>query len=365
MKGMWDMAIHQFSRAVSLNDRSPLFHMGLAEMHLAKGDMSKAVKSWESALELDPNNAQALTNISAVAMEMHDWEKAIVVAKRAIDVGASSSIVHYNMGMSCLAVGASDLAIEYLEKACIIDDQDPSNRLALGEAYVAKGELDKGISCWESILEGFPDHLDALYNLGLIYLQNHFGERSKEYFTKVLEISPGYLPARINLGIYYHMLGEYDASLKEWEEVLLIDAENLQALGNIVEILILQNKDQDALHKLDQALGMYPQEPRLLFLKGWLLWKRGELVGTLQSWQKAGEANPEVLPSYADRVRDLLGDDGFDRLKSAAGTEMFPVLNSIQGILGGELHQQIQLKQEEEHQARNSLIDRVKNLFRS
>ncbi|MCL2547660.1 MAG: tetratricopeptide repeat protein [Symbiobacteriaceae bacterium] len=364
MKGMWDMAIHQFNRAINLNDRSSLFYLGLAEMHLAKGDFKEAEKAWESALEIDPNNIQALTNISAIALELHDWEKAIVIAKRAIDLGATSSMVHYNMGMSCMAVGAYDLAIEYLEKACTFDSADTSNLLALGEAYVTKGELDKGIRCWESIIDQFPQHLDALYNLGLVYLHNQMGDRSREYFIRALAIDSTYLPARINLGIYYHMLGDLEASLIEWEEVLKVDHQHGQALGNIAEILLLQERYDQAEERLTHALSIYPDDSRLLFLKGWLAWELNRYQEVLASWHHARDGSAEVLQAYADRLRILLATNGFEQLSAIADKSTESLLDELHKVLSGEAEEMDKLKQQNDLKEKRTLLDRIRDIFK-
>ena len=44
-----------------------------------------------------------------------------------------------------------------------------------------------------------PRHPDALYNRGIILMEDGQFEVARKHFARVLEISPGYEPARINL----------------------------------------------------------------------------------------------------------------------------------------------------------------------
>jgi len=364
MKGMWDMAIHQFNRAIRLRENVPLYHLGLAEMQLAKADFTAARKEWEFVLEIDEKNVTALSNLSAVAMEEHDWERALMIGKRAIECGATNALVFFNMGMACIAIGASDLAVQYLEEACLADDEDLSNHLALGEAYVTKGELQKGIDKWEYILSKDPQNTDALYNLGLVHMQNLMTEKGKAYLEQVLAINPAYLPARANLGIYHYQREELETSLAIWEEILKYDPRHQQSLGNIVEIFLRQEEFGSAEQRLGHALDIYPNDARFHFLKGWLAWEKGNISQVLPEWRFAKQNAVDVFTAYAPRLSLLLQNNGYEKLVQVASSGDVALLEELSDILQGKSDEKAQVAARAATSERRSLLNRIRDIFK-
>ena len=123
-------------------------------------------------------------------------------------------------------VGDTDRAIDYYEKAKIIDNEDDHIYVALGEAYFSKylktrdkgfytqsienliqaielnpkndtayrdlgndygeeGNLEGAIYCWEKSLELKPDHYIILFNLGLAYFETGNKNKASKYFKQI------------------------------------------------------------------------------------------------------------------------------------------------------------------------------------
>lgn len=62
-KGLWDLAIDQYSKAIELNQDSPTPYVNMGNAYYQKGDIDNAESAWRIALKLDPSNEVVSTNL--------------------------------------------------------------------------------------------------------------------------------------------------------------------------------------------------------------------------------------------------------------------------------------------------------------
>jgi tetratricopeptide (TPR) repeat protein len=69
-------------------------------------------------------------------------------------------------------------------------------------------QFDKALECFNRILQSDPDHLEATYNVGIIYQAMKQPEKSIGYFLKCLQINPNTVPAYEQLIRSYQIIGD-------------------------------------------------------------------------------------------------------------------------------------------------------------
>jgi len=94
-------------------------------------------------------------------------------------------------------------AIEAYSKALEIDDNDPNILTDLGIMFRRVGWYDKAVASFEKASRLDPTHLQSLYNLGIVYLNdlNDVGKATEawERFVAVNPDSPGAAKVRVEL----------------------------------------------------------------------------------------------------------------------------------------------------------------------
>ncbi len=82
-------------------------------------------------------------------------------------------------------------AIEAYDKALNIDDNDPDILTDQGVMYRRVGWFDKALKNFEKANELNPQHVQSLYNLGIVY-RDDLGDKNnaKKAWTRYLEIAP-------------------------------------------------------------------------------------------------------------------------------------------------------------------------------
>jgi tetratricopeptide (TPR) repeat protein len=121
------------------------------------GDFESAIVEYEAALELEPDNVSALTNLGVAYYSTGDLDGAIAQYNKAIEIAPEDADIYSN----------------------------------LAAAYVQKGQLDKALETYETAVKHNPDLAEAHFGLGVIHLQMGNADGAIEAFEKFQELDTG------------------------------------------------------------------------------------------------------------------------------------------------------------------------------
>lgn len=223
-----------------------------------------------------------------------------------------------------------------LMSAVIVSNQElaPPYRYR-ANSYWYLGECELGLADVEKALSINPDYAAAWAVRGLMYICFEDKARAVESFEKALSIDPSLAFAHINLGIYYYRDGDYQKAFEEYSLAAAIDPTRsdaqaaasgaLGALGRYVECIeeatraIKMNEEEWLayssrafchLRMNDYAAAAADYEIYLLqnsndsiawYNYGISQNELGDLQGTVDSYTKALELDPEYYAAYINR----------------------------------------------------------------
>ncbi len=122
-------------------------------------------------------------------------------------------------------------ASEMLIKA---EPENPDFIFQHASSLIGIGELDRGISSLNSIIEKDNSYYKAYCKLGETYgSYKQDVQKAKEFLLKAYQINPAYLSTLENLGIVYGIIGNYVKSLEYFDKALQIEPDNQGVLLNI------------------------------------------------------------------------------------------------------------------------------------
>jgi tetratricopeptide (TPR) repeat protein len=90
----WERAACEFERAVEINPWEGLFKVNLARAYLALGDVGKARKMAEAALEQSPKLCAAMFALALVCEHSGRLKSAVSWYRKCLDSGPESGIRH-------------------------------------------------------------------------------------------------------------------------------------------------------------------------------------------------------------------------------------------------------------------------------
>ena len=107
---------------------------------------------------------------------------------------------------------------------------------------------------FDQILQKNPHHLKSLVKKGNVLGKLGKYERAITFYDDALQIESNNVLALLNKGLALHYIGKFDDAIACYDKVLQIKPNNATALYNKASSLILQNKVEEGLHILKQAI---------------------------------------------------------------------------------------------------------------
>jgi tetratricopeptide (TPR) repeat protein len=138
-------ATEEFRAATKANPREPNAHFGLGYLLWKQNHFDEAAKEFRAELDNDPTHLQARAYLGDCYVEMNQYEKAQAELEAAAlsSAGASSSLVHRDLGIVYAAAGRNDEAVKELLKAIALDPADVSPHWRLAKLYQSMGRKEE------------------------------------------------------------------------------------------------------------------------------------------------------------------------------------------------------------------------------
>jgi len=128
------------------------------------------------------------------------YDSAISGFQRAIEVDSSFALAYYRLAVAAMGVNRMGLLGPAMERALALDQRlsERDRRLLAAFADLFRGTPDRAERQYREFLEGYPDDLEAQFQLGnLLYTYNAARGRSpaeaREQYMRVLQVDPRFL----------------------------------------------------------------------------------------------------------------------------------------------------------------------------
>jgi tetratricopeptide (TPR) repeat protein len=161
----------------------------LGETYFSAGEIEKASGFFRKVLAIEPNHFEALVYSGISASEAGDAAAAEGALKRAIEMKPDAFLPHFALGAlhaHAARWGEAERALGRALEAARV----PSAHVLLGTVLREKGDVGRAIEQFEAALALEPGLEDAMFQLGLCYLEKNWPKRALECFQHALEKNP-------------------------------------------------------------------------------------------------------------------------------------------------------------------------------
>ena len=177
------------------------------------GDYANAVEPLKKAYDIantlgSPEANEMLKFAAYAAFQAKDYDTAITYYTELRDNGYEGEDLYHNMAAAYLAKDDKEKANDIISAGL---EKFPGSNGLIREKVSIKlmdGKGAEAIADLEKLLEGRPDDVDLMFALGAIYGDERNGEiydadKAIQYFEEVLKINPNHYDAVYNLGVMY------------------------------------------------------------------------------------------------------------------------------------------------------------------
>lgn len=157
---------------------------------IAQGTSDWAFKSFEKALELEPDNPAFFTELGKLYHLQGEEEKAKQFWQNALQIKDNYTAASLLLAISEEEEGKKDEAIERLEKALDKNPWSTEGHFRLGMLYYNEGQFDLAEARFLMALQIFPNHSNSLYALALLFERRGDNENARKLLERVLQLNP-------------------------------------------------------------------------------------------------------------------------------------------------------------------------------
>jgi len=213
-----------------------------------KGRVEEAMKLWNLALGMQPDDAKVHNNIGGLLLRQGRLDEAAWHFERAIADDPELSSAHDNLGLVDLHRGNLDSAINHFQKALQIKADSIETLVNLGGAYLMKGDYGEALAQLREAHRLEPERIPILGNMAWILAtcpdsRLRDGQQAVRLAEQAVELSGGKdLVILDTLGASYAEAGQFEKAI--------------EATSRAVRLAQLRN-DQEAFARLNARIDLY------------------------------------------------------------------------------------------------------------
>jgi len=201
-----------------------LFCIGTCYLHNNNSDES--VRYFDSAIEIDPQLAEAWCNKGFALDEFGRYEEAIVAFDKAIEIDPQLAEAWNNKAFALAKLVRNEEAIVAFDKAIEIDPQYAWAWSYKGVAFDELDRYEEAIAAFDKAIEINPQDAWAWCNKGVALGKLGRYEEAIIAFDKVIEIDPQDAEAWNNKGVTLYDLGRHEEAIEAFDKAIDIDPQH-------------------------------------------------------------------------------------------------------------------------------------------
>jgi tetratricopeptide (TPR) repeat protein len=125
-------------------------HFQLGNEATQNGDWELAIAEYEAVLDVEPDNASALTNLGVVYYNTGELELAIEQYEKAIEIAPKDADIRSNLAAALVQVNQLERALDEYSLAVELDPDLFEAHFGLGVVYALMGDNEKAIEAFEA-----------------------------------------------------------------------------------------------------------------------------------------------------------------------------------------------------------------------
>jgi len=260
-KNNFEAAIPPLQKFLAEKPDVAFAHFQLAYAYTGLNRVEEARAEYERCVALDPKMAEAELNLGILLLEK-DTAAAVPPLRRAVDLMPSQSRPRFLLGVALERSGDLAGAAESFESASHLNSSDTEALIHLGEVYLRLKRPAEAEKKFRAVLESETKSPLALRGLALS-LDTQGKPEAVEAYRNYLVADPKDSEIQARFVQLLVANKQFDEALAATEKTGSGQAPSLAGLRLRADILIGQNKLDEAIVTLKQAIALAPQDAQL------------------------------------------------------------------------------------------------------
>ncbi len=278
---MLDAGIAAYVKALSYDPNSSDAYVGIGRIYrlqaanygtdsvrnITSHTFDEAVANLRKALELDPDNSEAMKYLGVTYMHQGEFQLARQQLEAGIALHPGDAELYARLSASLIGLEQYDEAVTQAETSLGIDPNNYWGLSALGMAFYYLGDLGRAIPSFERAIRVDPRHHQGYTDLGNAYFQSRSWYRARDNYEQALELIPeANLAGTLYQRAYLHyLIGRanfnatlYGPAVRAYNEALALDGSYFECILALAEAHLMAGEYRAAEDALRDALSKSP-----------------------------------------------------------------------------------------------------------
>ncbi len=297
--------------------------------YLETGIVDKALNEFKKALPLfkEEKNEKMVADVYVALAHIYNWtglyKTAITVCKQAIEINPNLAYAHYNLGFALREEGEIQLAksefalyndllkqqgefVEVLDdKTLTTEKRDEEPDETVKSSGVKKSGKDVELSESDETVQ---DSLGSVHlSSGIDYYNDGMLDEAIKEFQEVLKGNPDNLEAHFNLGNVYVDKEMFEEAMSQYEKVIEIDPEHNEAILDLGMLYMDFDQIDEALILFKNASTANPDNAYFHFHLGEVYYRKQRYDKAVLEFNRALSINnmdPEIQFRLAETYNE-------------------------------------------------------------
>lgn len=155
-----------------------------------RGKSEMAIEQYRRALQVWPEDAEALINLGCALAEQKEFKTAAELYRRALEIKPDSPEAHTDLGIVLAKQGQIETAMEHYRQALRTKPDYLEAHINMGVLSVKQGQIETAIEHYRQALKIKPDSAYAHYNLGVALTKQGKTQDAISHLQKAWKIDP-------------------------------------------------------------------------------------------------------------------------------------------------------------------------------
>lgn len=269
-------------KATKLKPQEAMFYYNYGIALRSAGDQVKAIEALTRAIQLNPDHADALSQLIDIHQKRHEWERAISLLKQLANLRSLDTDSFKRLGEALHQTKNYAEAATYLSKAAGLAPEDAAIHHQLGLSLQAAGDNKGAAVAYKRSLELNPDLAPAHNNLAIVLAEQGHNEEAVKHYEQALEMNSKLFQTKCNLGGLLRKMGRLEESIEWLRSAVEQKSDCAEALCNLGNTYGDMGESQSAMEcyrkailcqadytqaRLNRAIGLLRREE---FSEGWM-----------------------------------------------------------------------------------------------
>ena len=291
-----------FALGSSLHGQQPADVQQAAEEYRAgvaafsRNDLQTALRHFQQVVRATPGAEPGHLMLGFVLARLGRTTEAIPELEKAVELNPNDSDARTNLALAYEQIGAPAKAIPHFAKLDEIARAQghhlpPAVLAAYVRSLAATKQWNDATAKMQAALASDPQNAELHDECGSLYAQQHDWSKAQQQFAEAIRLQPGFAAAHLHLGITLEAAGQPGA-LAELAKAHELAPQNEQIALELAKAFTLAGKDDQAIAVLERALQHSPKSLALNYQLGIAYQNSGKVQEAITTFRKVAAADP-------------------------------------------------------------------------